>query len=119
MMIMSNPIKNYTMRCDQCGFTTRDQPLMESHSCSVQENGGHCEDWPCCGHEFGDCNGLLYGSNESIKEQVQRQWDTGHGYCDHPNGIYQCDADDPDGDGEEDFDTNQDDPFAINDDGTN
>lgn len=29
-----------------------------------------CEDYPCCGHEFGDCEGLLYGSDESIKASV-------------------------------------------------
>jgi hypothetical protein len=25
-----------------------------------------CEDYPCCGHELGDCDGSLYGSDESI-----------------------------------------------------
>ena len=25
-----------------------------------------CEDFPCCGHERGDCDGSLYGSDESI-----------------------------------------------------
>lgn len=34
-----------------------------------------CEDWPCCGHEYGDCDGLLYGSDESIKARVQARWD--------------------------------------------
>ena len=29
-----------------------------------------CEDFPCCGHELGDCNGQKYGSDESIKERV-------------------------------------------------
>lgn len=29
-----------------------------------------CEDYPCCGHERGDCDGSLYGSDESIKEAV-------------------------------------------------
>ena len=29
-----------------------------------------CEDYPCCGHEFGDCNGQKYGSDESIKASV-------------------------------------------------
>lgn len=29
-----------------------------------------CEDFPCCGHEAGDCNGQLYGSDESIKASV-------------------------------------------------
>lgn len=32
-----------------------------------------CEDYPCCGHEFGDCEGLLYGSDESIKEMAYRR----------------------------------------------
>lgn len=34
-----------------------------------------CEDYPCCGHEFGDCEGLLYGSDESIKAQALRDMD--------------------------------------------
>jgi hypothetical protein len=29
-----------------------------------------CEDFPCCGHEMNDCDGSLYGSDESIKSQV-------------------------------------------------
>lgn len=29
-----------------------------------------CEDWPCCGHEWGDCDGSKYGSDESIKQRV-------------------------------------------------
>jgi hypothetical protein len=32
-----------------------------------------CEDYPCCGHEAGDCNGNLYGSDESIKARVYAQ----------------------------------------------
>ena len=27
----------------------------------------YCEDYPACGHEAGDCDGSLYGSDESIK----------------------------------------------------
>lgn len=52
-----------------------------------------CEDYPCCGHEAGDCDGSLYGSNESIIASVQRSWDEGHGYCDHEAGIYECQYD--------------------------
>lgn len=33
---------------------------------------GFCEDYPCCGHEFGDCFGQKYGSDESIKADVER-----------------------------------------------
>ena len=32
-----------------------------------------CEDYPCCGHERGDCNGQLYGSDESIKADAMRR----------------------------------------------
>ena len=42
-----------------------------------------CEDFPCCGHEAGDCDGSKYGSDEDIKravwEKMQREdegyWD--------------------------------------------
>ena len=26
-----------------------------------------CEDYPCCGHEMGDCFGQKYGTDEQIK----------------------------------------------------
>jgi hypothetical protein len=29
-----------------------------------------CEDYPCCGHEWGDCEGQKYGSDEDIKQAV-------------------------------------------------
>ncbi len=32
-----------------------------------------CEDYPCCGHEMGDCEGKLYGSDEAIKARVIAQ----------------------------------------------
>jgi hypothetical protein len=32
-----------------------------------------CEDFPCCGHEMGDCDGSLYGSDEDIKREVYRK----------------------------------------------
>lgn len=54
-----------------------------------------CEDFPCCGHERGDCDGTLYGSDESIKAQVAL-----HPYCDHEAGIYECEE--PEEDEEED-----------------
>jgi hypothetical protein len=44
-----------------------------------------CEDYPCCGHELGDCEGLKYGTDESIKNDP-------HLLCDHENGI--CELDD-------------------------
>lgn len=87
--------------CADCGFTTRDTGLLASHSCDTHEMGGQCEDYPCCGHERGDCNGLLYGSDEAIKEQVERDWRTGHGYCEHEAGIYNCEYDDEEWDDDE------------------
>lgn len=58
--------------CKECGFQSYDTKLLEHHDCYIQQNGGRCEDYPCCGHEMGDCNGLKYGSDESIMEQVER-----------------------------------------------
>ena len=49
------------------------------------------EDYPCCGCEPGDCDGSLYGSDESIRARVERDWREGHGYCEHEAGIYNCD----------------------------
>ena len=58
-----------------------------------------CEDFPCCGHELGDCNGQLYGSDEAIKARVEEDWRNGHGDCDHEVGIYNCWPDEDDEDG--------------------
>ena len=61
------------LACPACGFTSRDLPLLTSHSCRVQDFGGYCEDFPACGHEAGDCNGELYGSDEAIKARAYAQ----------------------------------------------
>lgn len=58
--------------CRDCGFQSYDIKLLDNHNCDIQLHGGRCEDFPCCGHEFGDCNGLKYGSDEAIQEQVYR-----------------------------------------------
>lgn len=34
-----------------------------------------CEDFPCCGHEAGDCFGGLYGSDEAIMEREYARLD--------------------------------------------
>lgn len=31
-----------------------------------------CEDFPCCGHERGDCEGKLYGSDADIMASAAR-----------------------------------------------
>jgi hypothetical protein len=75
--------------CSECGFSTTDINLLARHSCDVQAQGGRCEDYPCCGHEAGDCNGQLYGSDEAIKAEARA-----HIYCDHEAGVYDCYGDD-------------------------
>lgn len=72
---MSTVYLRQDVTCHECGFTTRDVALFNAHSCDVQQNGGRCEDYPCCGHEASDCNGLRYGSDEAIKERVLARWD--------------------------------------------
>jgi hypothetical protein len=60
-----------------------------------------CEDFPCCGHEMGDCEGLKYGSDESIKNDP-------HLLCDHENGeceLYYDDYDEEDD--EDDYDESE------------
>ena len=32
-----------------------------------------CEDYPCCGHESGDCEGRRYGSDASIKAAARQR----------------------------------------------
>ena len=34
-----------------------------------------CEDYPCCGHEYGDCDGTKYGSDAAIKQAVYDRMD--------------------------------------------
>lgn len=82
-MIVTGIYLKHPATCGECGFTTRDIHLLERHSCDVQSFGGRCEDFPCCGHEMGDCNGQLYGSDEAIKSDP-------HLLCDHEAGI--CDV---------------------------
>lgn len=71
--------------CSECGFSTTDIHLLANHSCAVTSNGGRCEDFPCCGHEAGDCNGLLYGSDAAIKSDP-------HLLCDHEVGDCQLEG---------------------------
>lgn len=94
----------FTATCPECQFTSADIALLNTHSCSIALQGGACEDYPACGHEAGDCNGLLYGSDESIKAQVYEAIRTGHGSCDHADGFYDCDDMGDEGDEDDDND---------------
>lgn len=46
-----------------------------------------CEDYPCCGHEAGDCDGSLYGSDEDLKRRALIHFE-----CSHEAGV--CIVDD-------------------------
>ncbi len=95
-MILAHPAT-----CSLCEFSTLDLHLLANHSCDIQTQGGRCEDFPCCGHEAGDCNGELYGSDEAIKESVYEAIRSGHGDCDHAEGVYLCEGGDEDGEDED------------------
>lgn len=87
-------IRAYIMVCPECDFTTRDQKLMDNHNCDIAQFGGSCEDYPACGHEYGDCNGLLYGSDEAIKEQVYREMDMEDFWDGAVAADFECDDED-------------------------
>lgn len=52
---MTTTTTRYTMRvtCNACDYTGT-IAAVELHSCDIQEQGGRCEDYPCCGHTDGD-----------------------------------------------------------------
>lgn len=62
-----------------------------------------CEDFPCCGHEAGDCTGALYGPDSAIVAQVELEHATGHSQCDHADGMFNCEQDE-DEEGDVDWD---------------
>lgn len=39
--------------CNECGYSATLEAL-NLHSCQIQQAGGHCEDFPACGHTDGD-----------------------------------------------------------------
>jgi hypothetical protein len=40
-------------KCSECGYVGSPWKL-ELHSCDIQQSGGRCIDYPCCGHVDGD-----------------------------------------------------------------
>jgi hypothetical protein len=42
-----------TATCDECGMSDT-LPVLQLHSCQIQQQGGRCEDYPACGHTDGD-----------------------------------------------------------------
>lgn len=85
------------IECTSCGFQGN-LAAVKVHSCYVQEQGGRCEDYPCCGHTDGD-------GCQTRPEHTSEYWaNNPHLMCDHEAGI--CDAyddsDDYDGDVDDD-----------------
>lgn len=70
-----------TVTCDACGFRGS-LDAVSVHSCYVQEMGGRCEDYPCCGHTDGDgCQTLpehtsafYYENPEFLYEPGSPEW---------------------------------------------
>ena len=54
---MPTQTKVRTFTCNDCGSNGSTR-WMEKHDCErnqeLNENGGQCEDYPCCGHTDGD-----------------------------------------------------------------
>lgn len=64
-----------TATCDECGFGGSLNAL-RVHSCYVQEFGGRCEDYPCCGHTDGDgCQTL---PSHTMEYWLERMSDPGY-----------------------------------------
>lgn len=77
----------YTMTATHdCGFTGT-LAALALHSCTIQEFGGRCEDFPCCGHTDG-------GGCQTTPEMTSAYYLDGPGrehlMCDHEAGW--CDA---------------------------
>jgi len=45
--------RSAVVKCGECGFSGS-IAAWEVHSCYVEQMGGRCEDYPCCGHTDGD-----------------------------------------------------------------
>lgn len=71
------------VECNRCKFSGSEAEV-KVHSCYVQEQGGRCEDYPCCGHTDGD-------GCQTRPEHTSEYWASSpHLGCDHEAGI--CEA---------------------------
>lgn len=80
----------YTIRAkaECCGYagTLADIAV---HSCQIEENGGQCEDYPCCGHTDGlGCQTTASMTSEYYADNPAMT----HLGCDHEAGY--CDYED-------------------------
>lgn len=71
-----------TFTCNQCN-TSGSDTWMRTHDCRhnqyVDENGGRCEDYPCCGHTDGDgCRTLESHTSQYWARQMTDLADRGY-----------------------------------------
>lgn len=52
-MPTTNRVDTIRATCDECQYNGT-LAALQLHSCDVQQQGGRCEDFPCCGHTDGD-----------------------------------------------------------------
>lgn len=58
--------------CNTCGYAGSIK-LVELHACHIQQSGGRCEDYPCCGHTDGDgCQTLREHTSEFWSEMYSK-----------------------------------------------
>lgn len=70
---------NVRAKCTECGFEGSLWEL-DLHSCDIESFGGHCEDYPCCGHAYGEC--------QNRPEYTREYWlRDPHLLCDHEAGM--------------------------------
>lgn len=66
---------SFSVTCNTCGYSGSIGNV-KLHSCQIQEQGGRCEDYPCCGHTDGDgCQTLESHTSEYWMNLMQRDPD--------------------------------------------
>lgn len=63
--------------CADCGYNGTLANLA-LHSCQIEEQGGRCEDYPCCGHTDGDgCQTLASHTSDFYHRNPQFLYEPG------------------------------------------
>lgn len=66
---------SFTVKCNECGYSGSIERV-KLHSCQIQQQGGRCEDFPCCGHTDGDgCQQLPEHTSEYWMSMMHRLGD--------------------------------------------
>lgn len=75
--------------CNDCGYSGTFYAV-SLHSCDIQEHGGCCEDWPSCGHLWGECQTLPEHTSEwylANPAKTHLGCDHNTGYCEYEEEI--------------------------------